>query len=204
MAVAVDSDYRPLTIVDFALKSENISMKIMRLSIYTLFLLAIAACNSTQSLQEYYVDNSDNPNFLSIDLPVSLLNMKKADLTGAQREALESLRKLNVLAFKKTDANISEFQTEKAKVKSILQHKKFKELMKMNTSYGKAIITYLGDDDAIDEVVIYGDSDDKGFMLVRVLGENMNPAKIAQFMKALQKSDYNGEGLEKIGALIKG
>ncbi len=204
MAVAVDSDYRPLTIVDFALKSENISMKIMRLSIYTLFLLAIAACNSTQSLQEYYVDNSDNPNFLSIDLPVSLLNMKKADLTGAQREALESLRKLNVLAFKKTDANIVEFQTEKAKVKSILQHKKFKELMKMNTSYGKAIITYLGDDDAIDEVVIYGDSDDKGFMLVRVLGENMNPAKIAQFMKALQKSDYNGEGLEKIGALIKG
>lgn len=179
-------------------------MKIIRLSIYTLFLLALAACNSTQSLQEYYVDNSANPNFLSIDLPVSLLNMKKADLTVAQKEALESLRKLNVLAFKITDDNVAEFITEKAKVKSILQHEKFKELMKMNTSYGNATITYLGDDEAIDEVVIYGDSDEKGFMLVRVLGENMNPAKIAQFIQALQKSDYNGEGLEKIGKLIKG
>ncbi len=179
-------------------------MRNIRLSIFTLLLLPLVACNSTQSLQEYYVDNSDNPNFLSIDLPVSLLNMEKTDLTGEQREALESLRKLNVLAFKKTDANIADFQTEKSKVKSILQHKQFNELMKMNTSYGKATITYLGDEDAIDEVVIYGDSDEKGFMLIRVLGENMNPAKIAQFIQALQKSDYRGEGLEKIGELIKG
>lgn len=169
-----------------------------------MFVLALSACSSTQSLQEYYVDNSENPNFLSIDLPVSLLNMEKADLTGEQRDALESLRKLNVLAFKKTAANDSEFQLEKAKVKTILKNKKFNELMKMNTSYGKATITYLGDDDAIDEVVIYGDSDDKGFMLVRILGDNMNPAKIAQFMQALQKSDYKGEGLEKFAKLIKG
>lgn len=180
-------------------------MKILRLSFYTLLLLALAACSSTQSLQEYYVDNFDNPNFLSVDLPVSLLNMEKADLTLAQRDALESLSKLNVLAFKKTDANVAEFQTEKAKVKSILKNKKFNELMKVNTSYGKATITYLGDDDAIDEVVIYGDNEEKGFMLVRILGDNMNPAKIAQFIQALQKSDYNkGEGLEKIGALLKG
>ncbi|SDE66258.1 protein of unknown function [Pricia antarctica] len=178
-------------------------MKTIRLSIYTLFLLAFAACNSTQSLQEYYVENSSNPNFLSVDLPVSLLNMTKADLTGAQKDALQSLRKLNVLAFKKTDDNVAEFKTEKAKVKSILQQKKFNELMKINTSYGKATITYLGAEDAIDEVVIYGDSDEKGFMLVRVLGKNMNPAKIVQFTQALQKSDYNGEGLEKIGELIK-
>ncbi len=179
-------------------------MKTIRLSIYTLFLMAFAACNPTQSLQEYYVNNSENPNFLSVDLPVSLLNMEKAELTGEQREALQSLHKLNVLAFKKTDANSAEFQIEKAKVKSILNHTKFNELMKMNTSYGKATINYLGDDDAIDEVVIYGDSNEKGFLLVRVLGENMNPAKIAQFMQALQKSDYKGEGLEKIGELIKG
>lgn len=179
-------------------------MKTIRLNIFTLFLLTLAACTSTQSLQEYYVDNSENPNFLSVDLPVSLLNMEKADLTKAQKDALESLRKLNVLAFKKTDDNVEEFKMEKAKVMSILKNNKFNELMKMNTSYGKATITYLGDDDAIDEVVIYGDNEDKGFLLVRILGDNMNPTKIAQFIQALQKSDYKGEGLEKIGALIKG
>ncbi|MGB7393827.1 MAG: DUF4252 domain-containing protein, partial [Pricia sp.] len=101
-------------------------------------------------------------------------------------------------------ANTAEFQVEKAKVKAILKKDKFNELMKMNTSFGRATITYLGDDDAIDEVVIYGDSDDKGFMLVRILGDNMNPARIAQFFQALEKSDYKGEGLGKIGEFIKG
>ncbi|MGB6151337.1 MAG: DUF4252 domain-containing protein [Pricia sp.] len=179
-------------------------MKIIKSSIYLLLILAVSACNTTQSLQEYYVDNSEDPNFLSIDLPVSLLNMDKAELTGAQKEALESLRKLNVLAFKKTDDNGAAFESEKTKVKAILKNKNFNELMKMNTSFGKATISYLGDDDAIDEVVIYGDNQEKGFLLVRVLGDNMNPANIAQFMQALQKSDYKGEGLEQIGDLIKG
>lgn len=179
-------------------------MKAIISAIYLTLLLTLVACSSTQSLQEYYVDNSENPNFLSIDLPVSLLNVDKADLSQEQRSALESLRKLNVLAFKKTDENTAEFQTEKAKVKSILKNTEFNELMKMNTSYGRATITYLGDDEAIDEVVIYGHNDAKGFVLVRVLGDNMNPTKIAQFMQALQKSDYKGKGLEKIGELIKG
>ncbi|MGB5371756.1 MAG: DUF4252 domain-containing protein, partial [Flavobacteriaceae bacterium] len=93
---------------------------------------------------------------MSIDLPVSLLNMDKADLTNEEREALESLKKLNVLAFKRNDGNTVEYSAEKDKVKAILKNEKFTELMKINTSYGKATLKYLGDEDAIDEVVIYG------------------------------------------------
>jgi hypothetical protein len=166
--------------------------------------MLFTACSTTQSLQEYYVDNSENPNFLSVDLPVSLLNMEKATLTDDQRDALNSLRKLNILAFKKTGQNIAEFQKEKSVVQAILKNDKFTELMKMNTSYGKASVKYLGEDDAIDEVIIYGDNDDKGFMLVRVLGKDMNPAKLVQFIQALEKSDYKGEGLEQVGKFLKG
>lgn len=179
-------------------------MKITKSSVYLLLLVALNACTSTPSLQEYYVHNSENPNFLSVDLPVSLLNMEKADLNEEQQNALESLRKLNVLAFKKTDTNSADFETEKLNVIAILKSDKFTELMKMNTSYGKATIKYLGDDDAIDEVVIYGDNDEKGFLLVRVLGDDMNPAKIIQFLQALEKSNYKGEGLEKVAELFKG
>jgi len=174
-----------------------------KLAMGMLLAIVMSACSSTPSLQEYYVHNADNPNFLSVDLPVSLLNMDKADLTADQREALGSLKKLNVLAFKITADNLSEFQKEKSNINSIFKNSKFTELMKMNTSYGKASVRYLGNDDAIDEVVIYGDSDDKGFMLVRVLGKNMNPAKLVQFMKAVEKSDYKGEGLGGIGKFLK-
>ena len=169
-----------------------------------LALLVITGCSSTQSLQEYYVDNSENPNFLSVDLPVSLLNMEKADLNEEQREALNSLRKMNVLAFKKNDSNTAEFEAEKANVKAILKNEKFIDLMKLNTSYGKGVIKYMGDDEMIDEVSIYGDNDEKGFMLIRVLGNNMKPANLVQFMQAIQKSDYKGEGLSEIGNFLKG
>ncbi|SNZ00589.1 DUF4252 domain-containing protein [Flagellimonas pacifica] len=164
----------------------------------------LASCSSQQSLQEYYVDNSENPNFIVVDVPASILKMDGVDLTDTQRNAVESLRKFNLLAFKKNEDNAAEYKVEKAKVKEILKDDEFVELMKINSSYGKGVIKYLGDEDAIDEVIIYGDSKDKGFALVRVLGKDMNPAHIVQLMQAIQKSDYKGEGLGEIGEFLKG
>ena len=67
--------------------------------------LLLAGCSSTQSLQEYYVDNSENPNFLVLDVPANILKLDETDLNSGQREALQSLRKLNILAFMKTEKN---------------------------------------------------------------------------------------------------
>mgnify|MGYP000108630836 CR=1 FL=1 len=167
------------------------------------FVLILSACSSTQSLQEYYVDNSDNPNFLKLDIPTSVLNLSEADLTDAQRDALESFQKLNILAFKKTNQNVSAYTAEKENVKTILKNDKFNELMKISTGMGKASVQYIGDDDAIDEVVIYGSSDDKGFALIRVLGDDMNPAHLMELIKAIEKSDYKGEGLEQLEGFLK-
>lgn len=166
--------------------------------------VVLASCSSQQSLQEYYVDNSENPNFIAIDVPASILKMDGVDLTEKEEEAIESLRKFNLLAFKKTADNVAEYRAEKTKVKEILKNDEFVELMKINSSYGKGVIKYLGDEDAIDEVIIYGDSKDLGFALVRVLGRDMNPAHVVQIMQAIQKSEYDGEGLGEIGKFLKG
>jgi hypothetical protein len=166
--------------------------------------IVTGACSSNQSLQEYYVDSSENPNFISLDVPTSILNLEETELSEVQQEALQSLKKLNILAFKKTTKNAAEYKVERAKVNSILKDDAFVELMKLNSKYGKGVIKYLGDEDAIDEVIIYGNSDDKGFALIRVLGDNMNPAHIVQLLQAIQKSDYKGEGLGEIGKFLKG
>ncbi|MFC4219907.1 DUF4252 domain-containing protein [Flagellimonas marina] len=179
-------------------------MKYIFKSVLVVGAILLASCSSQQSLQEYYVDNSENPNFISIDLPASILKMDAVDLNPTQKEAVESLRKFNLLAFKKDADNALEFEAEKKKVREILKGDDFVELMKINSKYGKGVIKYLGDEDAIDEVIIYGDSDDKGFALVRVLGKDMNPAHIVQLMQAIQKSDYKGEGLGEIGDFLKG
>nr|WP_299338814.1 DUF4252 domain-containing protein [Allomuricauda sp.] len=179
-------------------------MKYVIKSLLVVCVVLLTSCSSQQSLQEYYVDNSENPNFIAIDVPASILKMEGVDLTSSQREAVESLRKFNMLAFKKTSENVAEYKAEKAKVKEILKDEEFVELMKINSQYGRGVIKYLGNENAIDEVIIYGDSKDMGFALVRVLGKDMNPAHIVQLMQAIQKSDYNGEGLGEIGKFLKG
>ena len=179
-------------------------MKYIIKSIAVVGAVLFTACSSQQSLQEYYVDNSENPNFITIDVPASILKMDGVNLSDTQKEAVESLRKFNLLAFKKDQDNEAEYEVERKKVKEILKNDEFVELMKINSQYGKGVIKYLGDEDAIDEVIIFGDSKDKGFALVRVLGKNMNPAHIVQLMQAIQKSEYKGEGLGEIGTFLKG
>lgn len=165
--------------------------------------LILSSCSSPQSLQEYYIDNTENPNFLAFDIPTSLLNLDAVELDQEQQLAYQSLKKLNVLAFKKTTDNVASYKQEKVKVKAILANDDYQELMKMNTGFGNASIQFKGADDAIDEVIIFGDNKDKGFALVRVLGKDMNPAHFAQLLQALEKSDFNGEGLGDLGAFFK-
>lgn len=179
-------------------------MKIKLSIIAIALLLGLSACSSTQSLQEYYVDSSENPNFLLVDVPTSILNLEEANLTEGEATALKSLRKLNVLAFRKTTDNVAMYKAEKSKVNAILKNEDYTELMKLNSSYGKGVIKYLGDDDAIDEVIIYGNSNESGFAVIRVLGDDMKPAYIVQLLQAIQKSDYQGEGLGEIGKFLKG
>jgi hypothetical protein len=179
-------------------------MKNLIKGVLMIMTVLVASCASQQSLQEYYVDNMENPNFISLDIPASILKMEEVELNNVQKEAIESLRKFNLLAFKKTGDNVADYKAEKAKVAQILKDDEFVELMKINSQFGKGVIKYIGNEDAIDEVIIYGDSKEKGFALVRVLGDNMNPAHIVQLMQAIQKSDYKGEGLGEIGEFLKG
>ena len=168
------------------------------------FGFTISSCSSEQSLQQYFIASAENPNFMSFDLPSSLLNLEKAELSETQKKAASSLKKLNILAFQKKDNNTADYEVQKAAIKTILKSSDFSELMKMNTSFGKATIQLKGDDDTIDEIVIYGDNDEKGLILVRVLGDDMNPASFVQLIQAMEKSDFNGKGLEQLGNLIKG
>jgi hypothetical protein len=166
--------------------------------------IMLAGCSGTPSLQQYYVSNSENPNFLALDVPANILNLEEADLDETQAEALKSLRKLNILAFRKTEENSGDYLTETAKVKEILKNPDFKELMKLNSKFAKGVIKYKGEGDAIDEVVIYGASEDEGFALIRVLGKDMNPAHLVQLMQAVEKADLDGQGFEELSGLFKG
>ena len=86
------------------------------------------ACNNQPSIQEYYVEKQQNDNFIALDLPASLLKLDE-NASKETKETLNTIKKLNVLAFKVTEANKKDFDGEYAQVKTILKGKKYNELI---------------------------------------------------------------------------
>lgn len=62
-------------------------------------------------------------------------------------------------------------------------------------------VYYTGDTDAIDEIIAFGYSKKVGVGVARLLGENMNPAKIIEMMNDVK---LDGDNLESFGAFFNG
>jgi hypothetical protein len=71
-------------------------------------------------LQKYFVENTENKDFIALDVSPSILNVDKSKLSAEQNGALESFDKMNVLAFKLNETNK---RIRRAKVTLILKIK---------------------------------------------------------------------------------
>lgn len=178
----------------------------MKKSVFTsalLVLLTLISCNSKPSLQKYFVENSEKKDFIALDVSPNILNMDKAKLSATQTEALNSFEKMNILAFKITDKNKAEFETERVKVNAILKDPKYQQLMKFGSGKDGASISYVGTDDNIEEFVVFANRKENGFAVVRVLGKNMNPNNIMTLMSVLKESKIDMEQLKPLQQLMK-
>lgn len=164
--------------------------------------LLFTACNNNPSLQKYYVDSKEKAEFISVDLPASIIQLKEGDVSEEVKTTLNTIKKVNFLALQVTEDNKKMFESEKTKVKAILKNPKFKELIRMNRGSGSVSVNYLGEENAIDEVVIYGSDNTKGFALVRVLGENMNPSDILKITNEI-KLDNDSQQLKQLEGIFK-
>lgn len=164
-------------------------------------IIVTSACETNPSLQKYYVDSKENSEFISIDLPSSILQLKDTDASKDVKNTLKTIKKVNFLALQLNDTNKELFNSEKQKVKTILKNPKYKQLIRMNIGSGNITVNYLGKEDAIDEVVIFGSDSEKGFALVRVLGNNMNPSDILKLTQEIKMDDDSGQ-LKQLGNLF--
>ena len=100
------------------------------------------------------------------------------------------------------ETNKELYTSEKEKVKEILKNPKYKQLIRMNIGKGNVTVNYLGEDDAIDEVIIFGADNEKGFAVIRVTGENMNPADIMKLSQEIKLDGDSGQ-LKQLEGLLK-
>jgi hypothetical protein len=165
--------------------------------------LWLTSCSSEPSLQKYFVENTENKNFIALDLSSSILNVEQATLSVAQKEALQSFEKMNVLAFKRNPNNTAEFETERTKLNGILKNPKYQQLMKFGSGKEGASVSFVGTDEHIEEFILFANQKETGFAVVRVLGKDMNPTHIMNMVSVLQQSKINLDQLKPLQELIK-
>lgn len=169
-----------------------------------LLVTAFTSCNQEPTLQTYYVDNELKPGFASYDVPTSLVNVEDIDMTETQKEAYNSVDKLNVLTFMKEDTEAEDYKLELAKVNAILKNPKYEELMRGgNTTDGKFVVKFLGDIDNIDELIIFGNANNKGFAIARILGDDMNAGKLMSLSSVLKNVNFKENQLKGITDFFK-
>lgn len=165
------------------------SLKILAL----ILLFGFLSCNKTQSLQEYIVEKQQSNDFISIDIPTSIIVLKEENASEETIKALESIKKFNFIGLQLKENNKELYTTEKEQIKVVLSNKNFKEIFRLKSANNEVVVKYLGDDENIDEVVFYGADNEKGLALIRVLGENMNPAAMVQLMNKINVNKDSGE-----------
>ena len=169
---------------------------IYRLVIIGIFLLS--SCNDEPSLQKYFVENTENKNFIALDLSPSMLNVDSSKLSTDENEALKSFEKVNILAFKLNDSNKAEFEIERTKLNKILKEEKYQQLMKFGSGKDGASVSFVGETEHIDEFVFYANKKENGFAVVRVMGKDMNPTGIVTLMSVLKNANVDLEQLKPL------
>lgn len=172
-------------------------------SLLTLCSLFLISCNSEPSLQKYFVENTENKNFIALDVSPSILNIDKTKLSVEQNQALQSFDKMNILAFKLNATNKAQFEIERAKVDTILKDKKYQQLMKFGSGKEGASVSFVGSDNHIEEFVLFANKKETGFAVIRILGKDMNPTSIMTMMTVLQSANVDLEQLKPLQEMFK-
>ena len=165
--------------------------------------LVLSSCTGEPTLQKYFVENSEKKDFIVLDVSSSIINVDKSKLTTDQKTALGSFDKMNILAFKLDEKNKSSYDMESQKVTEILKGEDYQELMKVGSGKDAASISYIGDDDHINEFILFAKKKDNGFAVVRILGNDMNPNNIMNMLSLLKSANVDMDQLKPLQALMK-
>jgi hypothetical protein len=176
--------------------------KLTQYSLVLFVVFLLTGCSNEQTLQEYFVEKQASDKFISLDIPSGILSLKE-NASEESKKAMASVKKINLVLYKLNEQNKAEFALEKDQIKKVLKGKKFSELMRMKKENMNIQLTYIGGEDYIDELVVFGSNDETGFLVARVLGDHMKPENLATLVRDIEKIDTNSPVFSDLKKLAK-
>ncbi len=156
------------------------------------FLAFILISCQSESLQSFMVDHKSDENFISVDFSLRTFVDNFDELDPEQKQIFEDVNKVNFLAFKKDESNASAYDAKKDKLLNILSSE-FKEgqLMSMNVDGNQMQMFADNIDKTVEEIVVFASNNDKGFLVARLLGDDLNPENFMKLAKMSGNMDFD-------------
>ncbi|WP_420573962.1 DUF4252 domain-containing protein [Kordia sp.] len=154
-----------------------------------LVIIGISSCSDKNSLHNYILDNAEKIGFSSSTIPISSIKGQGLELTEKQEEAFNAIERVNVLVYQVNQEKKEEFTAEKAKIKSILKQSKYEELVNLGS---KGLIKFVGEEEAIDEIVIFVANKEMGFAVTRIVGDDMTMNKFMELYQMASQDNFSG------------
>jgi len=173
---------------------KNNKMRAILTTILVAFLLV--SCQ-TNTLQTYMIDSKEDENFISLDFSLKTFVDNFDDLPEDQKELFKDVNKVNFLAFKKNGSNDMEYKTKQTELSTILSSQfKDNQLMAINSD-GMQVQMYADNlESTVEEIIVYANAEEQGFMVVRLLGDDLNPANFYKMMK--MSDDMSFDSIEDL------
>lgn len=176
------------------------SIKIIAFTL--LFSLALVSCKDEASVQTFFIDHQDLPDYKQIDLSANLVDFSSVELSAEEEEAVKSLKKISFLGYK-TDGNEEKYTKELEKAKRVFKNEKYNELMDFSMDGMKIKVSSIGTDESVEEILVLMSSKETGFGIARILGDDMNPENLMKMINNMQNADVDDSQLKDIMNFFK-
>lgn len=165
----------------------------------SLALLSLMSCDNGTSLQRYLVDKQEDDRYLKVDIATSLFMGDENNFTAEEKDILSTIKKINVVAYPLKEGKESEYESEKTIIKDIIGQEQYKTLGSVKSNDMHMTMKYLGEETAIDEVIVFASSSEKGFGVFRLLCDKMRPDQALKLMNTMERGDIDLSKLSGIG-----
>jgi len=153
--------------------------------------LLLVSCQ-TNTLQTYMIDSKEDDNFISVDFSLKTFVDNFDDLPEDQKELFKDVNKVNFLAFKKNGSNDAEYKAKQTELSTILSNQfKDNQLMAVNSDDTQVQMYADNLDKTVEEIIVYANDAEQGFMVLRLLGDDLNPANFYKIMKMSDNMNFD-------------
>lgn len=175
-----------------------ITALLRKVTLICLITISFTSCKKEASIQTYFVEHQELPNFTFIDVSPKMIALSTVEFTEEQKDTYNSLEKINFLGYRIKDEDLTAYNNELTNIQNVFKNRNYYELMSFSTNGIKFRINAEGTQDVVNEVLVLASTEDKGFGVVRLLGDNMKPESIIKLIRKLQKADIDKKQLDGI------